>query len=244
MNETTREIIENYVRTTSGAVRRDKGSLERSVLQLRRRMGPWMPPVGSIALDIGCGQGEMLYMLARHGVKELVGVNLCSEELDIAKQSVDAEWVCRDVIEYLEKTERKFDLITAFNFLEHLDKGSLLQCLRGINRCLKDGGYLVAMVPNAISPYGTLTRHWDFTHEWAFTPNNFRQLSALAGMDPHVEVRECGPISHGLVSGARWLLWKLIVQCIRFRLMVEVGEAKGGVYTMDMLVRLRKQSVP
>ncbi len=222
----------------------DKGSLERSALQLRRRIGPWMPPAGSSTLDIGCGRGEMLHMLARHGVKELVGVNLCSEELDIAKQCVDAELVCQDVLEYLEETERQFDLIIAFNFLEHLDKGIMLRCLRGINRRLKDGGYLVAMVPNAISPYGTLTRHWDLTHEWAFTPGNFRQLAVLAGMDPRVEVRECGSIPHGLVSGVRWLLWKLIVQCIRFRLMVEVADAKGGVYTMDMLVRLRKQLHP
>jgi len=244
MNGATKEIIENYACTTSDAAPIDKGRLERSSFQLRRRMGPWMPMAGVNALDIGCGRGEMLYMLAQHGIKELAGVNLCGKELEIAEQYVDAELVCKDAIEYLEQTDRKFDLITAFNFLEHLDKNNLLRCLRGISRCLKNRGHLIAMIPNAVSPYGTLTRHWDFTHEWAFTPNNFRQLAVLAGMDPNLEVRECGPIPHGFVSGIRWLLWKIVVQCIRFRLMVEVGDDKGGVYTMDMLVRLRKQLQP
>jgi len=94
------------------------------------------------------------------------------------------------------------------------------------------------MVPNAISPFGGLTRHWDITHEWAFTPNNFQQLAPLAGFDSRVEFRECGPVVHGVVSAARYLLWQFIRAGIATRFLIEVGDTKGGVYTMDMLVRL------
>jgi hypothetical protein len=96
------------------------------------------------------------------------------------------------------------------------------------------------MVPNALSPFGTVTRYWDFTHEWAFTPNNFRQLAPLAGFSGDVEFRECGPVPHGVVSGTRWLLWQAIRALIKFYLLVEVADTKEGVYTMDMMVRLRK----
>jgi hypothetical protein len=95
------------------------------------------------------------------------------------------------------------------------------------------------MVPNAISPFGTLTRHWDITHEWAFTPNNFRQLAELTNFDPEMEFRECGPVVHGLTSAIRYILWQGIRLAIATRFLVEVADTKGGIYTMDMLVRLR-----
>jgi hypothetical protein len=95
------------------------------------------------------------------------------------------------------------------------------------------------MVPNAISPFSGTTRYWDITHEWAFSTNNFRQLAALVGFEPEVEFRECGPVPHGVVSGIRFLLWRVIRLGIAGWLLVELADHKGGVYTMDMLVRLR-----
>jgi hypothetical protein len=97
------------------------------------------------------------------------------------------------------------------------------------------------MVPNAISPLSGTARHWDYTHEWAFTPNNFQQLAALSGFADNIEVRECGPVPHGLKSLIRFVLWKVIRLVIGAYLLIEVADAKGGVYTMDMLVRLRKK---
>ena len=70
-------------------------------------------------------------------------------------------------------------------------------------RVLRPGGVLIAMVPNALSPFGTSTRYWDMTHEWAFTPNNFQQLAALTGFSDQIDFRECGPVPHGLKSAER-----------------------------------------
>src|SRR5262249_29695451 len=122
---------------------------------------------------------------------------------------------------------------------EHLSRDALLTVLREIRRVLRPGGSLVAMVPNAVSPFGGLTRHWDITHEWAFTPNNFRQLAPLCGFDVAVECRECGPVPHGLVSLARYGLWQGIRAALALWFLIEVGSLKDGVYTMDMLVRMR-----
>jgi SAM-dependent methyltransferase len=131
------------------------------------------------------------------------------------------------------------DFVTALNFFEHLSKDILLTVLHEIRRVLRPGGMLVAMVPNAISPFGGLTRYWDITHEWACVPNNFRQLAALTGFDSNVEFRECGPVVHGVYSAIRYLLWQVIRAGIAAWFLIEVAHPKGGVYTMDMLVQLR-----
>ena len=105
---------------------------------------------------------------------------------------------------------------------------------------LKPGGTLVVMVPNATSPFGGMTRYWDFTHEIAFTPSSVRQLARLVGFKSDVEFRECGPIPHGLISGVRYLLWQAFRLGIWFRLMVELASSKGGIYTADMMFKLEK----
>ena len=46
-------------------------------------------------------------------------------------------------------------------------------------------------------------------------------------------------MAHGPISGARYLIWQLIRLGIAGWLLVELADRKGGVYTMDMLVRLR-----
>jgi SAM-dependent methyltransferase len=131
------------------------------------------------------------------------------------------------------------DRIYALNLLEHLDKDTLVALLEQASRCLAPGGALTAMVPNAISTFGTMTRYWDITHQLSFTPASVQQLMRLAGF-AGAAFREWGPQPHGVVSSLRWLLWQGFRAATAFRLMVETGSAKGGVYTADMVFRLTK----
>ncbi len=237
-----REITHNYFQTTACRGHVSSPEHYRQSAQLWGwRLRGWLPDGLDLrCLDLACGCGELLYFLQQRGYRNLAGVDLCRDELDAARVCVTAKLVHADVADFLRTApDASFDFITALNFLEHLPKDLLFTVLTEVRRVLRPGGTLVAMVPNAISPFGSLTRHWDLTHEWAFTPNNFRQLAALVGFDPAVEFRECGPIAHGIVSGARVLLWKLIRLGIRAWFMVEVANPKDGIYTMDMLVRMR-----
>ena len=236
------EITALYYRTTSGRGHRPTNKhYETAANLLRRRLGPWMPrQKNSRCLDLACGCEEMIYCLEREGFQNTVGVDLCREEIEQGQPFVKSELVHADVVDYLRQSRSEsFDFISAFNFLEHLPKEAARDVLTESRRVLRPGGTLVAMVPNAISPFSGTTRYWDITHEWAFSPNNFRQLAALVGFDPEVEFRECGPVPHGVVSGIRFLLWRVIRLGIAGWLLVELADHKGGVYTMDMLVRLR-----
>jgi SAM-dependent methyltransferase len=213
---------------------------ERAADGLVRWLRPWLPQDREAhCLDLGCGCGETLYLLEREGFRHTVGVNLCQEELEQARLEVKGQRIHADVLDYLRQSQTaSVDFMTALNFLEHLSKDMLLTILTEARRVLRPGGTLIAMVPNAISPFSGVTRHWDLTHEWAFVPNNFQQLVALTGFDAHVEFRECGPAIHGLFSAVRYLLWQIIRAGIATYFLIEVGNPKGGIYTMDMLVRL------
>lgn len=241
MRQATRTITERYLSTTqrlSSPV--DRARYERLATHLRRRLGQWLPRPGAKVLDLGCGLGELLYVSHALGCAECVGVNLCQEEIEAARPFVKARFLCADVLDYLRTSRETFDWIGALNILEHLEKEDLLELLSLAAGRLSPGGALVAMVPNAISPFAGVTRHWDFTHEWAFTPNNFRQIAPIGGFSDLVEFRECRPVVHGVRSAVRWVIWQGVRFVIRCYLMVEVADSKGGIYTMDMMVRLRK----
>jgi SAM-dependent methyltransferase len=236
-------VFRRYFETTSSRSHR-ASALEygRAADGLRRRFGRWLPPDrGAVCLDLGCGTGHMLYLLEREGFRRVTGVELDPEQLEAARRFVHGELVAGDALEYLGRCPAaSVDFVSAVNVLEHMPKDTLLTMLREIRRVLRPGGSLIAMVPNALSPFGGLTRHWDITHEWAFTPNNFRQLAPLAGFDPAaVECRECGPVPHGLLSLARYALWQGIRAGIAAWFLIELGGVRDRVFTMDMLVRLR-----
>lgn len=235
------EITRAYYQTT--AVRGHTPTREhydRVSAGLLRKLGPWLPrdrqtPV----LELACGNGELLYALEGAGYQSTAGVDLCVEELEQARDFVRADLACMDIVDRLRQTPTaSLGMIVAFNILEHLPKDVLGVVLKESARALRPGGSLVAQVPNAISPFGGLTRHWDMTHEWAFTPNNFRQLASISGFAGEVDFRECRPVVHGVKSAVRFGLWQMIRAGIRAWFLIETGDTKGGVYTMDMLVRL------
>jgi SAM-dependent methyltransferase len=238
----TDEIADSYYATTAN--RSHVASLEyyRSGADgLLRGLRQWLPADRAArCLDLACGCGEFLYAIESLGFGHTAGVDLCEEELDQARPFVKAKLSRDDVLDYLKASaSESVDFISALNLLEHLSKDKLLAVLKECRRVLRPGGTLVAMVPNAVSPFGGLTRHWDITHEWAFTTNNFRQLAALVGFDRDVEFRECGPRAHGVKSAVRYFLWQGIRGAIATWFLIELGTTKDGIYTMDMLVRLR-----
>ncbi|HEY8186875.1 MAG TPA: class I SAM-dependent methyltransferase [Pyrinomonadaceae bacterium] len=241
----TDQVADAYYKTTAGRGHRSSGEYyEYAALGLKLKLQQWLPENReAICLDLACGCGEFLYLAEKSGFVNTTGVDLCKEELEQARHHVKATLVQVDVLAYLKEAESaSLDFISALNLLEHLSKDALLAVLNECRRVLKPGGALVAMVPNAVSPFGGLTRHWDITHEWAFTPNNFRQLAALVGFDREVEFRECGPRVHGFVSAIRYALWQVLRGLIATWFMIEVGTTKDGIYSMDMLVRLHVPS--
>ena len=104
---------------------------------------------------------------ALQAARSVIGVNLFASEIDFARRHPSAEFVCQDVVSYLtERPPESIDLVFALNILEHLDKNALVSLLDAARQSLRPGR-VVAIVPNATSPFGSMTRYWDFTHQIA-----------------------------------------------------------------------------
>ena len=238
-------LIAGYFETTSGSAH-DAAPASYAVRTrgLSRGLGVWLDVAGKSVVDLGCGVGELCWLAREAGATAIDGVNLSAGELEFARREVDAEFHCQDILAYLAaRPDASVDRIFALNILEHLDHDMIVAVLEQARRCLAPGGTLVAMVPNATSPFGTMTRYWDFTHRLAFTPSSVHQLMRLCDFD-RADFREWGPRVHGMLSAIRFVLWQAMRLSIWFRLVVETGSGKGGVYTSDMLFRLARQSDP
>jgi len=234
-------VIEQYRTATNvggGAV--DAAYYEAAAPALWRRLGPWAPARRSArCLDLACGNGELLFALERHGYQQLQGVDLCLESVELARRFTRAGVEHADVMSHLAaQPDASFDLVTALNIFEHLPKAELPGLFTELRRVVAPGGSVVAMVPNALSPFGASTRYWDITHELAFTPASVHQLARLSGWGERVEFRECGPMPHGLKSSVRWALWQGLRAGVAAWFLIEAGSTRGPVYTADMMFRL------
>ena len=148
------------------------------------------------------------------------------------------------MIEYLRNAETaSFDFVSAFNLREHLPTDILPTFLEELHRVLAPGGAFVAMVPNALSPFGASTRYWDITHVTAFTPASVAQLAKISGWpDGSADFRECGPVPYGVKSSTRWLAWQGLRGAISAWFLIEKGSKRGStVYSMDMMFRLSRR---
>jgi SAM-dependent methyltransferase len=93
-------------------------------------------------LDVGCGTGANLEMLAKFGDAE--GVDVSTEALSFCKQR-GLQSVRLGEAEKLPYPDQSFDLVTGLDVVEHLDDD--LAGLREMRRVLKPGGRALLFVP-------------------------------------------------------------------------------------------------
>lgn len=140
-------------------------------------------PAQARILDVGCGQGLLIYALREAGYRDLQGIDLSEQQVEVSKQfalpctAVNAEYL----FQLAESSPASFDLIFLMDVLEHLPKPEQLRMLRAISSLLKPAGQLVLSVPNANSTFGLRWRHIDWTHEAAFTEHSLEFILLNCG---------------------------------------------------------------
>jgi len=115
-------------------------------------------------LDIGCGSGVLVDMLSKY--YEAWGTDLSRPALVYCKE------YRRGVYRTMQNIEYDYDLITAFQVLEHLPYPELM--LDVIKESLKPGGYLYIEVPNTSQPLAMSARGTD--HRICFTIHSLTEL--------------------------------------------------------------------
>lgn len=101
------------------------------------------PPANARVLEIGCGTGHNLVMLGEFGSVD--ALELDDEARAVAEQRLGKSVMSAPLPELAGVPERHYDLIGAFDVIEHIDDDQA--ALASIAGRLKPGGKLVVTVP-------------------------------------------------------------------------------------------------
>lgn len=136
---------------------------------------------GARVLDLGFGNGSFLGFCRRNGA-HVAGTEYISELVDRA-HAAGIETLPLDLASSAAQHEQNFDLITAFDVLEHIPFEQVVALLRTVRGMLKPEGVFLARFPNGQSPFGRVYQHGDHTHRSILSADIFRQLALDAGFD-------------------------------------------------------------
>jgi 2-polyprenyl-3-methyl-5-hydroxy-6-metoxy-1,4-benzoquinol methylase len=136
-------------------------------------------------LDIGCGYGLFFETCKQSGFKNYEGVDTGEAYVSYATNTLGLKNIYQaDAEEYLKsKKDTTYDVIVAFNVLEHIKKEKVQEFISLIYLRLKQNGMVILEMPNALSPLGIATFYSDITHEFAYTPKLLHHLLSLAGFE-------------------------------------------------------------
>lgn len=103
-------------------------------------------------LDVGCGDGKMIFELSKtFSDKKFVGIDLSEHSILFAKAfnySNGATFELKDI----KDVTGEFDVISLIETLEHIPDDEILSILKNIDRLLKKGGRVVVSVPASTIP--------------------------------------------------------------------------------------------
>jgi 2-polyprenyl-3-methyl-5-hydroxy-6-metoxy-1,4-benzoquinol methylase len=196
----------------------------------------WLPKREARIVDLACGGGRLLHFYRERGYARLTGVDISPDQVALSRQVID-DVVQGEILDFLATRPAAYDLITGLDIIEHFRKPEVLRFLDGCHHALKPGGRVILQTPNADSPWGTVHRYNDFTHEVGFNPNSLSRLMTLCGFE-HIECRETGPVpvGHGMASLIRALTWQAIRLLLIVWNLAEIGHRGSGVFTRVFLI--------
>jgi 2-polyprenyl-3-methyl-5-hydroxy-6-metoxy-1,4-benzoquinol methylase len=114
----------------------------------------------SKVLEIGFGNGSFLkYALDKKW--DIYGTEI-NEHL--VKAALECGFNVCQTDNLLVYSESTFDLVVAFDVLEHISQNDLPNFIGEIKRILKNGGCFIARFPNGDSPFGLADQNGDVTH--------------------------------------------------------------------------------
>jgi cyclopropane fatty-acyl-phospholipid synthase-like methyltransferase len=112
-----------------------------------------------VIVDLGCGSGAYLYFLRERGYTDLRGVDISTEQVDLAHK-LGLMSVERNSIEAYAASlpNHSVDVILLMDVLEHMGRQEIFFLLDNVIRILKPGGRCLLHVPNAEGLFGMRVR--------------------------------------------------------------------------------------
>ncbi len=138
-----------------------------------------LPPAGASVLEVGFGNGEFLDVARRHRC------NVTGSELlpDLVEKAQTAGFRAVTPAQFDSLADGSFDLIVAFDVLEHIAPEETIDFLLGLAQKVKPSGAIVLRYPNADSALGNPFQNGDPTHLNAIGWLKLTFYAAEAGLD-------------------------------------------------------------
>jgi len=210
----------------------------------RRNYGRLLPEDKRAEILVtSAGIGYFVKFLNDLGYQNVLGIDSDLKKIEYARQSPVPVRVEREnTFDFLEDTDRRFDLIVAEQEVNHLTKRELVIFLIRARARLKPGGHVIFNSTNYANPF-TAIDHWahNFNHYTGYTDNSVVQILDYCGFGE----AKCLPIDNyvfytnplnwvaklftGLVSLGTWALYKLYGKdaYVFTKRMIAVGTANG-----------------
>lgn len=245
-------IYENYYRThiapRKGPVTIKQLKKARKVFDLH--FGRFLPEDKSAEImDAGCGAGNLVYWMQDKGYTNARGIDSSIDQIEAGQKLGIENLEIADLLEVLQTSKNRFDLIFMRDVLEHIEKQHVLPLLDMCLEALKPGGRLVMQMPNGASPVVGRVLYGDFTHESAYTVTSLSQLFLLANYDglefypfsPHFPVLQWKWFltRTGWRVFIRRLSWKLVRTLYWFMIFAEIGN-HNTITTFNLIASGRK----
>lgn len=163
-------------------------------------------PAKGIVLDLGCGRGEWLEVLAEHGY-QCCGVDLNDAMLKESRAS-GFDVVEADAVDYLRGLkDGSLAAITSMHLVEHLPHKVLIKLLDEALRVLQPGGMLILETPNPENlTVGACWFYLDPTHrnpippdllQWTVQERGFSH-AVVQRLTEHRRVSDIQPVSESV----------------------------------------------
>lgn len=174
-----RDYRADYARARLPTVRKILRGL-RGAEERRHTLG-WLLPARGRVLDVGCGAGEFVYLLRRHGI-DARGIEPGEEYAEFSRQvlGVPIETATVDTAGIEPGSQQ---LVTLFHVLEHA--ADPRRVLRRIREWLSpSGGAVVVEVPNVESTVQAPRNRFHFAHLYSFNASTLAALGEVSGLRP------------------------------------------------------------
>jgi len=192
-------------------------------------------------LEVGAGDGNMLAYLRSAGFRDVSGIDISPEQVQLA-HSLGRSVRVQDVFAALAVPAGTLSGIVALDFLEHFTKDEVGELLRLAAQALQPGGFLLIRTPNGQGIFSGQIVYGDLTHTTIFTPGSLEQVLDVAGFCD-VRFREATFVRGGLRGRVRGIAWDTIRASANMIRRVQAGKTQE-IWSENLLCFARKAGPP
>ena len=151
-------------------------------------------------LEIGSGGGYAVLALQKMGFRDIFSYDIDDGQVKLAERNgVKSAHMTEDQANnYLDSNNNHFDVVIAFDVLEHIPDEFADEFIRRIYNAKKQNGIAILQVPNAFSPAAAQQRYIDLTHCTIYSTESLTHRARMAGFSEIKIISSINPSAIGL----------------------------------------------